>query len=54
MTRVRSKEGTASEVSWDENTKLSRMLADAMLDNFALNDLLAKIGDAHRRSVGLL
>jgi len=30
------------------------MLADAMLDNFALNDLLGKIGDAYRRSVGLL
>jgi putative transposase len=26
----------------DENTKLKRLLADAMLDNFALKDLLAK------------
>ena len=26
----------------DENTKLKRLLADAMLDNVALKDLLAK------------
>jgi putative transposase len=26
----------------DENTKLKRMLADAMLDNVALKDLLGK------------
>ena len=26
----------------DENTKLKRTLADAMLDNFALKDLLGK------------
>lgn len=27
---------------WDENTRLKRLLADAMLDNVALKDLLAK------------
>jgi putative transposase len=36
----------------DENTKLKRMLADAMLDNVALKDLLGKNGDARRRSGG--
>lgn len=36
----------------DENTKLKRMLADAMLDNVALKDLLGKSGDARRLSRG--
>lgn len=36
----------------DENTKLKRMLADAMLDNVALKDLLGKNGDARRPSGG--
>lgn len=35
----------------DENAKLKRMLADAMLDNVALKDLLGKNGSA-RRSAG--
>ena len=35
----------------DENAKLNRLLADAMLDNAALKDLLTKNGDA-RRSAG--
>ena len=30
----------------DENAKLKRLLADAMLDNIALKDLLGKNGDA--------
>ncbi len=30
----------------DENAKLKRMLADAMLDNVAPKDLLGKSGDA--------
>ncbi len=30
----------------DENTKLKKLLADAMLDNVALKDLLAKNSDA--------
>ena len=30
----------------DENTRLKRMLADAMLDNAALKDLLGRSGDA--------
>ena len=30
----------------DENAKLKRMLADSMLDNVALKDLLEKSGDA--------
>src|SRR5271156_637753 len=34
----------------DENAKLKRMLADAMLDNVALKDLLGKNGDARRAS----
>jgi hypothetical protein len=34
----------------DENAKLKRMLADAMLDNVALKDLLGKSGDARRAS----
>ena len=34
----------------DENAKLKRMLADAMLDNVALKDLLGKSGDARRLS----
>jgi hypothetical protein len=36
----------------DENAKLKRMLADAMLDNAALKDLLGKNGDARRASGG--
>ena len=36
----------------DENAKLKRMLADAMLDNVALKDLLGKSGDARRASGG--
>src|SRR5687768_2489974 len=32
----------------DENTKLKKLLADAMLDNVARKDLLAKNGDARR------
>ena len=32
----------------DENTRLKRLLADAMLDNAALKDLLGKNGDARR------
>jgi putative transposase len=35
----------------DENAKLKRMVADAMLDNVALKDLLGKNGDA-RRALG--
>jgi putative transposase len=35
-----------------ENAKLKRMLADAMLDNVALKDLLGKSGDARRASGG--
>ncbi len=34
----------------DENTKLKRLLADAMLDNAGLKDLLAKSSDARRRA----
>ena len=34
----------------DENAKLKRMLADAMLDNVALKDLLGKNGDARCRA----
>ncbi len=30
----------------EENAKLKRLLADAMLDNAGLKDLLAKNGDA--------
>ncbi len=36
----------------DENAKLKRLLADAMLDNVALKGLLGKNGDACRRSGG--
>ena len=36
----------------DENAKLKRMLAEAMLDNVALKDLLGKNGDARRASGG--
>ena len=36
----------------DENAKLKRMLADAMLDNVALKDLLGKSGDARCASRG--
>ena len=36
----------------DENGKLKRLLADAMLDNAALKDLLQKNGDAHREARG--
>ena len=34
----------------DENAKLKRLLADAMLDNTALKDLLGKNGDARRQA----
>ena len=34
----------------DENGRLKRMLADAMLDNAALKDLLGKNGDARREA----
>ncbi len=34
----------------DENAKLKRMLADAMLDDVALKDLLGKNGDARGAS----
>ena len=34
----------------EENGRLKRMLADAMLDNVALKDLLGKNGDARRAS----
>jgi putative transposase len=33
-----------------ENAKLKKLLADAMLDNAALKDLLAKNAEAHRRA----
>jgi putative transposase len=33
-----------------ENAKLKRLLADAMLDNAALKDLLSKNGDARRQA----
>jgi putative transposase len=36
----------------DENSRLKRLLAEAMLDNVALKDLLGKNGDARRASVG--
>ena len=36
----------------DENAKLKRLLAEAMLDNVALKDLLEKNGDARRASGG--
>jgi putative transposase len=36
----------------DENGRLKRMLADAMLDNAALKDLLEKSGDAGRATGG--
>ena len=36
----------------DENGRLKRMLADAMLDNAALKDLLGKSGDARRTTGG--
>ena len=36
----------------DENTKLKKLLADAMLDNVALKDLLTKKGDARRQARG--
>ena len=36
----------------DENGRLKRMLADAMLDNAALKDLLGKSGDARRTTEG--
>ena len=36
----------------DENGRLKRMLADAMLDNAALKDLLGKSGDARRATGG--
>lgn len=34
----------------DENGKLKRLLADAMLVNTALKDLLTKNGEAHRQA----
>ena len=34
----------------DENGKLKRLLADAMLDNTALKDLLSKNGKARRQA----
>ena len=34
----------------DENAKLKRLLADAMLDNVALKDLLSKNSDARREA----
>ncbi len=36
----------------DENAKLKRLLADAMLDNAALKDLLEKNCDARRQARG--
>ena len=36
----------------DDNARLKGMLADAMLDNVALKDLLGKNGDARRASGG--
>jgi putative transposase len=36
----------------DENGRLKRMLAEAMLDNAALKDLLGKSGDARRTARG--
>src|SRR6187200_1505957 len=36
----------------DENAKLKRLLADAMLDNVALKDLLQKNSDARRQARG--
>src|SRR6185312_17558958 len=36
----------------DENAKLKRLLADAMLDNAALKDLMAKNSDARRQARG--
>lgn len=36
----------------DENSKLKRMLADAMLDNTALKGLLGKSGDARGSTRG--
>jgi putative transposase len=36
----------------DENTKLKKLLADAMLDNMALKDPLRKNGDARRQARG--
>jgi putative transposase len=36
----------------DENAKLKKLLADAMLDNAALQDLLGKNGDARRPARG--
>src|SRR5215208_1900932 len=35
-----------------ENAKLKKLLADAMLDNAALKDLIAKIGDARCQARG--
>ena len=36
-----------------ENARLKKLLADAMLDNAALKDLLAKNGDARCQARGL-
>ena len=36
----------------EENTKLTKLLADAMLDNAALKDLLSKNGDARCQARG--
>jgi hypothetical protein len=38
--------GQAAETAPDENGKLKKLLADAMLDNAALKDLLSRNGDA--------
>jgi putative transposase len=36
----------------DENVKLKKLLADAMLDNAMLKDIAAKNGDARRQARG--
>jgi putative transposase len=36
----------------DENTKLKRLLADAMLDNIVLKDLLVSLGSAAHQKMG--
>ena len=46
-----------SEARWlrsleDENGKLSKLLADAMLDDLALKDLLSKKGRTRRQAGG--
>jgi hypothetical protein len=42
--------GQAAEELEDENTRLKRLLADAMLDNAALKDLLGKVTPAAKRN----